>query len=88
MDSRSQSEYKPDLTPCIVCEKAVMYLWTDEQSPKATNLDGASDVRIVAWYGSMFDCNEYSAIICDECLDKMIQSRQVKFIREHSPFGD
>lgn len=76
------------LTPCMICEKAVMYLWTEEQSPRATNLDGGSNVKIMAWYGSQFDMNEYHAIICDDCLDKAIQRRRVNFVKEHSPFGD
>jgi hypothetical protein len=77
-----------ELTPCLVCEKAVIYLWPKELAGEATNLDGASDVRIIASYGSEFDCNEYQAIICDECLDKAVQRNRVLFIKEHSPFGD
>ena len=71
---------RPDLTPCFICEKAVIYLWKDKD---ATNLDGASNVKIFSWYGSVFDANEYHAVICDDCLDSAIQSRRVTFIKEH-----
>ena len=79
---------RPPLTPCLICEKAVVYLWkqrlVNNQSP--TNLDGACDVTIMASYGSEFDMNEYTAIICDECLDKAIQRNRVSFVKEHKPF--
>jgi hypothetical protein len=74
-----------------MCEKAVIYLWNKgidsntQELPE--NLDGASNVTIQAWYGSEFDMNEYHAILCDECLDKAIQSKRISFVKEHSPFG-
>jgi hypothetical protein len=75
---------RPDLTPCLICEKAVLYLWKDEKPTKdATNLNGASNVKIFSWYGSVFDANEYHAVICDDCLDNAIQSKRVIFIKEH-----
>lgn len=78
------------LTPCLICEKAVVYLWPEDiiKTKPPTNLDGGSNVKIIAWYGSIFDCNEYHAIICDDCLEQAIQRRRVNFIKEHSPFGD
>lgn len=78
---------RPPLTPCIICEKAVTYLWSNEQAEHSTNLASASNITINAWYGSEFDTNEYSAIICDECLDAAIQSKRVNFIKEHPMFG-
>jgi hypothetical protein len=76
---------RPKLTPCLICEKAVVYLWKEKivynESP--TNLNYACDVTIIGGYGSVFDLNEYAAIICDDCLDKAIQSRRVRFIKEH-----
>lgn len=78
---------RPELTPCLICEKAVMYLWENENAGTSSNLNGAADVSIIAWYGSQFDMNEYAAIICDDCLDKSIQKRRVRFIKEHPPFG-
>lgn len=63
------------LTPCLICEKAVVYLWEEH-----TNLNNAVDVKIYGSYGSMFDTNEYQAIICDDCMDKLIQSKRVTFI--------
>lgn len=73
---------RPDLTPCLICEKAVIYLWnkTYENSRQPTNLNSASEIKIESSYGSNFDANDYSAIICDECLDKAIQSKRVTYI--------
>jgi hypothetical protein len=78
---------RPPLTPCLICEKAVVYLWSKDviAGADATNLNNASDVRILAWYGSIFDCNEYHAVICDDCLDKAIQRNRVSFVKEHPP---
>lgn len=78
---------RPPLTPCLICEKAVMYLWGNENAGTSSNLNGAADISIIAWYGSQFDMNEYAAIICDDCLDKAIQKRRVVFVKEHPPFG-
>lgn len=77
---------RPPLTPCLICEKAVIYLWPEELAGGTTNLDSACDLTIMASYGSEFDMNEYTAIICDECLDKAIQRNRVSFVKEHKPF--
>jgi hypothetical protein len=78
---------RPPLTPCIICEKAVIYLWPEEFGTGDTdNLNGATHLNFYAGYGSEFDCNEYQAIICDECLDKAIQRNRVLFVKEHSLF--
>jgi hypothetical protein len=76
---------RPNLTPCLICERAVIYLWREDiiEGEPPTNLNGASYLQIIASYGSMFDCNEYHAVICDDCLDKAVQSRRVRFIKEH-----
>lgn len=76
---------RPNLTPCLICERAVIYLWREDiiEDEPPTNLNGASYLQIIASYGSMFDCNEYHAVICDDCLDKAVQSRRVRFIKEH-----
>lgn len=78
---------RPALTPCLICEKAVIYLWNDGVivGTESTELASAARINILAWYGSAFDCNEYSAIICDDCLDTAIQRRRVTFVHEHSP---
>ena len=78
---------RPELTPCIICEKAILYLWTKEQADEATNLDSACDVTIFASYGSIFDCNEYAGAICDDCIDKLVQSRRLRFVKQHPLFG-
>lgn len=74
---------RPFLTPCLICEKAVVYLWTEEQADDATNLNDAVDLKIVGSYGSRFDTNIYHAVMCDDCLDKAIQSRRVSFVRSY-----
>ena len=74
---------KQDLTPCLICEKAVIYLWKELVDIEAENLDGAVYMNLLAGYGSIFDMNEYQAIICDDCLDKAIQRNKVLFVKEH-----
>lgn len=78
---------KQELTPCLICEKAVIYLWEELKDIEAENLDGAVYMNLLAGYGSIFDMNEYQAIICDDCLDKAIQRNRVLFVKEHS-FGN
>lgn len=73
------------LTPCIVCEKAVMYLWNKNLTGTQTsNLDGGVYVNLLAGYGSVFDMNEYEAIICDDCLDKAVQRNRILFVKAHN----
>ena len=80
---------RQELTPCILCEKAVIHLWPEDliKDQPTNNLDSAAYMYIVAGYGSNFDMNEYQAIVCDDCLDKAIQRNRVMFVKEHS-FGD
>lgn len=79
---------KQNLTPCLICEKAVMYLWDKNVIGMETeNLDGGVYMVMIAGYGSVFDMNEYQAIICDDCLDKAIQRNRVLFVKEN-PFGN
>lgn len=73
---------RPPLTPCLICEKAVLYLWDTAIAGDAENLDGACDIQIAGSYGSDYDLSLYKAIICDECMDKAIQSRRVVFIKD------
>lgn len=69
-------------TPCLICEKALMYLELGEEKIKSTDMiHNASNFRIVCNYGSEFDTNVYEAVICDECLDKAIQRRRVVFVK-------
>lgn len=71
------------MTPCLICERAIAYLWPDqtlEDGKPLTNLNNATDFRIVGSYGSSFDTNIYEAIICDDCLDKAIQSKRVSYV--------
>lgn len=69
-------------TPCLICERAILYLWPDvkfDDGKQCTNLNDAVDVTIIGGYGSGFDTNVYHAIICDDCLDIAIQRRRVTF---------
>ena len=77
---------RPPLTPCLICEKAVVYLWDTEVAGETENLYGACDVDITGSYGSDYDTCLYRANICDECMDKAIQSKRVIFIS--SAFDD
>ena len=70
---------RSNLTPCLVCGKEVSYLWTEEQAGNATNLLDATYVSIDASYGSSYDLDAYSAIICDNCLSAAISSKRVKY---------
>jgi len=65
-------------TPCMICEKAILYLWPQHD---ATNLNNAVDVSIAGYYGSDFDTMRYSGIICDHCLDTLIQRNKVEYIK-------
>jgi len=60
------------LTPCLLCEKAVVYY-----APTTQTLAMGSYLAIVATYGSNFEGHSYGAIICDGCLDNAIQSKRV-----------
>ncbi len=68
------------LTPCIKCDKAIVFLWPEEDN---NNLSSATDFNIKPQYGSDFDLNVYKAMICDSCLNKLIQNKQVTFIRRN-----
>lgn len=60
------------LTPCLICEKAVVYY-----APTTQTLAKGSYLAIVSSYGSNFEGHAYGAIICDDCLDHAIQSKRV-----------
>jgi hypothetical protein len=60
------------LTPCLLCEKAVVYY-----APTTQTVAAASYLSIISTYPSNFDGHAYGAIICDDCLDHAIQSKRV-----------
>jgi hypothetical protein len=71
-------------TPCLICEKALMYIELGENKTKDTDvINNGTNFQIVGNYGSEFDSNIYEAVICDECLDKAIQRRRVDFVRNY-----
>ena len=72
------TELKGPKTPCMICEKAILYLWP---AHNATNLNNAVDVSIAGYYGSDFDTMRYTGIICDYCLDTLIQRNKVEYIK-------
>lgn len=73
---------RPPLTPCIICEKAVIYLWSEDiiAGSEATNLASASNIEIYSSYGSNFDTMSFAGIICDDCMDKLVQSKRVRVL--------
>ena len=62
----------------MICERAILYLWP---AHNATNLNNAVDVSIAGYYGSDFDTMRYTGIICDYCLDTLIQRNKVEYIK-------
>jgi hypothetical protein len=60
------------LTPCLICDKAVVYY-----APTTQTLAAASYLSILPTYPSNFDGYAYGAVICDACLDHAIQSKKV-----------
>jgi hypothetical protein len=66
-------------TNCFVCDREVKYLWEDLD--KTTNLENASDIFIQSDYGSEFDLDQYSATVCDNCLQKAIELKKVRYIK-------
>ena len=53
-----------------------MHLWENN----STNLNGGCDINISAHYGSEFDTSMFRGIVCDECLDHLIQSKRLRFV--------
>jgi hypothetical protein len=69
---------RPNLTPCIICQKQINYLWDqDIAGTLPHNLDYAVDLEIYAGYGSIHDGDVYKAVICDECLTTLISKNLV-----------
>lgn len=60
------------LVPCLTCEKAVVYY-----APTTQTLSAASYMSIIPTYPSNFDGQAFGAIICDDCVDKAIQSKML-----------
>jgi hypothetical protein len=72
------SEQRPSLTPCIICEKPVIYLYPEHT--KATNLDSGCDITISAHYGSDFDTCQFSGVVCDKCLNNLVESKRLTLV--------
>lgn len=78
--SRETQAFGPP-TPCIVCEKSLAYLEFGKEKAKFEDcINNANNFSITGGYGSAFDGFIYKAIICDECLDKLIQRGKVQVI--------
>lgn len=71
------------LTPCIICDKQMNYLWPNEATG---NIAHGCDVIMIGSYGSRFDTDEYHAIICDNCLKTAQEKGKARFVKEHAPF--
>ncbi len=61
-----------NLTPCIMCEKSVLKV-------KGSNhrLQNACRLTIQAHQPSNFENHTYEGIVCDSCIDKLIQSSKL-----------
>lgn len=72
-------------TPCIICEKSMFHVVTSNGANghivMKDCIEEGNTFYIVPGYGSNFDVVDssfkYEAIICDECLDKAIQSKRI-----------
>lgn len=61
-------------TPCIICEKSLKYVEFGEHQSKVTDcIENANNFNILGGYGSNFDGFMYEAMICDNCLDRLMQ---------------
>lgn len=71
---------RPNLSPCIMCEKSITYLWDETVAQgETTNTDLAISFEIVAAYGSSYDSDIYTAIICDDCMTTLINKSLVTY---------
>lgn len=72
---------RPQLTPCIICEITITYLWDETHNLKNVleipNLDSAIDIELCAGYGSIHDGDMYTAVICDSCMTRLIDKKLV-----------
>jgi hypothetical protein len=72
---------RPTLTPCIICEKQIKYLWDETHNLKNVveipNLNSAIDIDLCAGYGSIHDGDMYRAVICDSCMTTLIAKNLV-----------
>jgi len=72
---------RPTLTPCIICEITITYLWDQTHNLKdlveIPNLDSAIDIDLCAGYGSIHDGDMYTAVICDTCMTTLIAKKLV-----------
>jgi len=74
---------RPTLTPCIICEITITYLWDQTHNLKdlveIPNLDSAIDIDLCAGYGSIHDGDMYTAVICDTCMTTLITKKLVTY---------
>lgn len=61
-----------DLTPCIICESSVL-----RAEGSTYRLKNACRFTLHAHQPSNFENNVYEGIICDSCIDKLIQSSKI-----------
>jgi len=61
-----------NITPCIICESSVLLVEGSNYRFK-----NASKLVIHAHQPSNFENHTYEGIICDSCMDKLIQSNKL-----------
>lgn len=59
---------------CFICGKELNYLWSEDVNAK--NIDDGGDVEFSFHYGSRHDTFNARAIICDECMTKIINEKK------------
>jgi hypothetical protein len=80
MTNKNTKAFGPP-SPCIKCEKGLKYMEFGKEKAKFEDcIESANNFTIVGGYGSAFDGFLYKAILCDDCMDKLIQKGQVEVI--------
>lgn len=71
-----------ELTPCIICETSVLRV-----EGSHVRLKNACKFTLHAHQPSNFENHTYEGIICDSCIDKLIQSNKllayIQFIQNY-----
>lgn len=66
--------------PCIICGLGLVPAFSD-QGWRHMQPDGGGEVKLIFAWGSRYDCNSYSGVICDDCGEKLFE----KMERVNSP---
>jgi hypothetical protein len=81
--------YNTDHYSCMICQKSIKKVLPD-QADSNLLLD-ACLVQIQGNYGSIFDCTDFKAIICDVCVENIFLKRgfyEIKDEQHSNPMSD